>query len=116
MNMNLGLRIREFRQQAGLTQEKLAWAAGIAPAFLGQVERGVKSPTVKTLDKIAGALHISVGELFTGPFNPTGDEDGDIKQIVYQLQDLPKDEVHQISLIIEHIREIRRYERKLIRK
>lgn len=49
--MNIGARIRYFRKLKGLSQEKLAWEAGINPAFLGELERGQKSPTLKTLEK-----------------------------------------------------------------
>lgn len=110
--MNLGLRLREFRQQAGLSQEKLAWSAGIAPAFLGQLERGMKSPTVKTLDKLSKALNISIAELFTGPIDPEDDEKAAMKQIMFQLHDLPIRELHHVSVIIEQIREIRRCEQQ----
>ena len=114
--MKLGPRIREFRQQAGLSQEKLAWNAGIAPAFLGQLERGLKSPTVKTLEKLANALNISVAELFTGPIDLDDDEKTALKQIMFQLHDLPVKELHHISVIIEQVREVRRYEQMLFRE
>ena len=38
--------------------------AEINPAFLGHLERVLKSPTVKTLEKIVHALDISLAELF----------------------------------------------------
>ena len=77
--MNLGSRIRQFRNAAGLSQEKLAWQAGIAPAFLGQLERGLKSPTVKTLEKLTRALGISIAELFSGPADLSDEKDAAIK-------------------------------------
>ena len=97
--MNLGSRIRQFRNAAGLSQEKLAWQAGIAPAFLGQLERGLKSPTVKTLEKLTRALGISIAELFSGPADLSDEKDAAIKQIVYQIRDLPVESIQNISVM-----------------
>lgn len=60
----VGERIRYYRQMRGLSQEKLALAAEINPAFLGHLERGLKSPTITTLDKIIKALGLSYSEFF----------------------------------------------------
>lgn len=106
--MNVGARIKHFRNLAGLSQEKLAWQAGIAPAFLGQLERGMKSPTVKTLDKLTRALDISIAELFSGPVDTTDEKDSAIKQIVYQIHDLPIESIQNLSVIIQNIQEIRK--------
>lgn len=50
--VNVGERIRYFRNLRGWSQETLALQAEINPAFLGHLERGLKSPTIKTLEKI----------------------------------------------------------------
>jgi len=39
----VGKKIKEYRLQAGLTQENLALSSGINVSFLGDVERGLKS-------------------------------------------------------------------------
>lgn len=62
--MNIGERIRYFRHLRGWSQEQLALRAGLNTAFLGHLERGLKSPTVRTVEKIANALEITLGELF----------------------------------------------------
>lgn len=64
MEKTVGERIRYFRMHQGMSQEKLALAAGINTAFLGHLERGLKSPTMTTLDKIVKALGISYCEFF----------------------------------------------------
>ena len=53
--VNVGERIRYFRNLRGWSQETLALQAEINPAFLGHLERGLKSPTIKTLEKIVRA-------------------------------------------------------------
>ena len=59
MDNYIGEKIKYFRVQQGLSQEKLALKAGINPAFLGHLERGLKSPTMTTLDTIIEALNVS---------------------------------------------------------
>lgn len=76
MENKVGSRIRYFRLRNGLSQEKLALAAGINPAFLGHLERGLKSPTMTTLDKIVEALNISYSEFFSEETNENDTESG----------------------------------------
>jgi len=61
----VGERLRLFRQQLGISQEQLAFKAGITPSYLGQVERGEKSPTIDSLEKVAKALNISLEQVFS---------------------------------------------------
>lgn len=57
-------RIKFLRHLRSMSQEDLALRAEINPAYFGQVERGLKCPTVDTLYKISKALDISLSELF----------------------------------------------------
>ena len=50
--VNAGERIRYFRNLRGWSQETLALQAEINLAFLWHLERGLKSPTTKTPEKI----------------------------------------------------------------
>lgn len=61
-----GGRVRDFRKQAGLTQEQLAVKAGLPQSHISRIENGEVSPTRLTLEKIAVALGIPVRE-----FDPT---------------------------------------------
>jgi len=60
----LGLHIRELRQNTGMSQEELALRAGLNAAHLGQIERGLKKPTIETINRIAEALEIPIVKLF----------------------------------------------------
>lgn len=55
----LGSRIREARLAKGFTQEVLAEIAEIGVMYYGEVERGVKMPSMKTFIKIINALDVS---------------------------------------------------------
>ena len=56
--------LRVLRKQNGLTQEELAFQAGINRNYVGQIEREEKSPTVDTLEKLANALKANAVDFF----------------------------------------------------
>jgi transcriptional regulator with XRE-family HTH domain len=62
-SQKLGKRVRQFRLKAELTQEKLSIATGLSQTYLSGVENGTRNPSIKTLDKIAKALHVSISEI-----------------------------------------------------
>lgn len=55
----LGKRIREARTNAGMTQQALADKAGICVMYIGEIERGIKMPSMNSFIKIIEALDIS---------------------------------------------------------
>ncbi len=59
----LGEAGRAKRKQAAFSQEKLAEKADLSTVFISRVERGVESPTVDNLVKIARALGVPVQDL-----------------------------------------------------
>lgn len=60
----LGLRIREVRKAKGLSQSELAERASLSLNFIGLVERGMTSPSLTTLSRIARSLGVPVADLF----------------------------------------------------
>lgn len=60
----VGQRIRNYRTQLGLSQEKLAELSGCHPTYIGQLERGEKNATSESIDKVASSLKISLSKLF----------------------------------------------------
>lgn len=57
--VELGKKLREARNKASLTQEALAEKAEIGVMYLGEIERGIKMPSMKSFIKIIIALDIS---------------------------------------------------------
>ena len=55
----LGKRIREARNKLRFTQEVLAEKADIAVTYLGEIERGEKTPSLDVLINIAESLQVS---------------------------------------------------------
>lgn len=60
----IGRRIRNYRTQQNLSQEKLAEMSGCHPTYIGQLERGEKNATLESVEKIASALNIPLSRLF----------------------------------------------------
>ena len=59
----LGDTVRIKRKNSGFSQEKLAERAGLSTVFISRVERGVESPSLDSLVKIAKALGVRVRDL-----------------------------------------------------
>lgn len=55
----LGKRLRDIRQKKGYTQHALAEIAGIGNVYLGEIERGLKMPSLNIFIKLIEALDIS---------------------------------------------------------
>jgi transcriptional regulator with XRE-family HTH domain len=58
-----GKAVSEVRIELGLSQEDAALASGIDRAYFGHIERATKSPTLKTVWKVADALKVQPSEL-----------------------------------------------------
>lgn len=62
----VGQRIRELRQQTGLSQEKFALKIDMDRTYYASVEKGRRNISVVNLEKIAKGFNISLSELFKG--------------------------------------------------
>lgn len=60
---NFGIHLRKLRQEKKLTQEELADRAGMHFTYIGQIERGLRNPSLVNLHKLAKALKVSAGQL-----------------------------------------------------
>jgi transcriptional regulator with XRE-family HTH domain len=64
MLRRLGARVKLLRRERRLTQEELAERAGLTSKFVGEVERAESNPSAASLARMAGALSVSMGDLF----------------------------------------------------
>jgi transcriptional regulator with XRE-family HTH domain len=58
----LGLEIQRRRGEKGWSQEYLAEMTGLHRTYISQLERGLKSPSVRVLSHITSALSITMSE------------------------------------------------------
>lgn len=76
---NIGKRIRNYREERGMTLEELSNKLGITKGYLSKLERGIKPISLDNLHKIADVLEVDVTDLFphkektTNPFTGDGD-------------------------------------------
>jgi transcriptional regulator with XRE-family HTH domain len=58
--------VTRLREERGLTQEKLGWAAGLHQTEVARIEKGTRNPGFDTIIKVAGGLGVPPAELFKG--------------------------------------------------
>lgn len=59
----IGEKIRKFRKDKDITQEKLAELAKVDPKSIVDIESGKRNPTLKTISKIAQKLNVPLSDL-----------------------------------------------------
>ncbi len=62
--MDVSSRIKQLRESAGLSKNKLASMSGISQAYISMLEAGTKQPTVEKLSAICNALGITLSDFF----------------------------------------------------
>lgn len=62
--MDIGLKIKEARSKKGMTLKDLSEKSGLSVGFLSQLERGMTTIAVDSLEKIADILSMSVTDFF----------------------------------------------------
>ena len=60
----IGRQVRVYRTQLGMTNANLARQSGLSPGMLSKIENGHTSPSLATLQAVAGALNVPVTALF----------------------------------------------------
>jgi transcriptional regulator with XRE-family HTH domain len=107
----LGGRLRSLRISLGLTQEQLAERANLHYSYIGQVERGEKTPSLRTLKRLAEAMHTRV-EYLVGETPTYEDQTGDLRrELLALLSDCPPQELQlimdMIRVLVFHLRDRR---------
>lgn len=98
----VGDRIKYFRRLKSVSQEELALQANLNPAYFGQVERGVKCPTIDTLCKIASALEVSPAELLQSDDRPAHPSEYNSRAAA-MLARVPEEKLDQVLRIMDEI-------------
>ncbi|MBQ9347310.1 MAG: helix-turn-helix transcriptional regulator [Oscillibacter sp.] len=101
----VGARIRYFRHVRAFSQEEAAFRADLNPAYYGQVERGIKCPSVDTLYKISRALEVPLPDLvrIEPPYRVP---EGVANQADELLSRVPPDKMDQVLGLLEGIIEL----------
>lgn len=80
--IEIGQRLRQRRQELGLTREKMAELADIGTGYYGQLEVGTSQMSVDTLIKLARSMHLPMEYILFG----TGYEPGNADPVIDLLK------------------------------
>ena len=69
----VGLLIREYRLRKGMSKEVLSGLAGLDRTHYSKIERGLRSPTIDTLFRIAHAMDVPPHEIIKALEDRTGE-------------------------------------------
>ena len=70
MSSIAGRRIKQIREQKGISQNRLAKMANVSQSAISAIENDTKSPSVETIELIARALGCELYELLTEKKQP----------------------------------------------
>lgn len=114
--MNLGDKIRQLREDTGLTQGQLAAGSSVSQGYLSQLENGeVKNPSAAVLLRVAHAIKIDADELFEAAGYPTVRTLKEIYQgyestidpgLLKYLARLPRDRQRRLLLLLEGMKQV----------
>lgn len=68
----VGEHVRHLRDQAGLSLRALATASGFSPSLLSQLENGLVSPSIHSMERISSALGVTLAAFFFAVANANG--------------------------------------------
>lgn len=64
VQFKFGMRVRQLRLAAGLTQEDLAHRCGLFRTYMSRIETGRANPTLTMVDALATSLKVPIAALF----------------------------------------------------
>ena len=62
--MKIGLRIKQLREKAKMSQKDLSFASNLDRSYIASVESGKRNISIVNIEKIAKALNVSLRKLF----------------------------------------------------
>jgi len=93
MNYEFGLKLKELRLQAGLTQKELGDRIGISKSVVSFYEHLDRTPSPDVLIKLSSVFHVSADELL-----------GIQKKDVVDVSGLDEDDVKVVRMVVEQLR------------
>lgn len=99
-NVQIGMRVKQAREMAGLTQERLAELLDVTAQYISGVERGAVGLSVPILLQICSVLLVSSDFILLGEMNVT-----DTSSIATRLSRLPAEHIRNVEEIINRYME-----------
>lgn len=110
LKQRVGLRIRNLRKTAGLTQDQLAGLIGMSVQMVQQVERGVTAPSFCTLEALSDALQAPPAMMFPATVSAKQSvaEDNVVSAIMAGAVRLTKEDAEILLALAAHLNERKR--------
>jgi len=96
--VKVGHRLRIERENFNMTREALAELINISPYFLGQIERGERKMSIKTLTAVSQCLHISIDYLIYGSDSAWNNNADDLYSLLRRCSEM---EINVFKTIIK---------------
>ena len=87
---SFGKKIKNARKEMGLTQFELAEKINVSQNFLGDIERGIKLPSLPKLILLSNVLKLSLDNMFLDSLDNTLEEPEEIYYTDKQLNVMKK--------------------------
>lgn len=94
-NVQIGIRVKQARDAAGLTQERLAELVDVTAQYLSGVERGTVGLSVPILCRLCSVLLVSSDFILSGDAEPS-----DVTSITARLSRLPPEHVENVEKLL----------------
>ncbi|MBR5091127.1 MAG: helix-turn-helix transcriptional regulator [Ruminiclostridium sp.] len=91
-----------------MSQEELALAAGLTPAYLGRVERGEKCPSVETIYKLSSGLNVPMTEIVDISTELSPAKEQALRRVESILADMPDDAALRLADFIQQLADFRK--------
>ncbi|MFO0604543.1 MAG: helix-turn-helix transcriptional regulator [Polyangiales bacterium] len=100
-----GERLRALRTAASLTQAELAERADLDVSYVSQLERGLRDPSLSSIEAVAGALGLSVAQFFDDAAAAAGAaRDAQARAIAQELSSLDEESRRDFVEILRRFR------------
>lgn len=101
--------IRLLRQKSGLSQRQLAMRMKVPRTYVSKIENEKAMPTLSSLERLASALEVPMGDLLKGANRSLEDEISDLMQDDFMAQVIPyldKLDAMQRSSLLSQVRDL----------
>lgn len=107
-----GLRVQSLRRRTGMSQQQLADAIGKSLDTVSNVERGISSTRIETMDVIAKVLGVSLAELFEldAPVSRDKETRKAVERLVRLVEGESAETIDTLTKMVELALGLRRHE------
>ena len=95
-------RLKQLRKEAGLTQKNIADNFNTSPQSYAQWEKGLRSPSKESLEKLANFFNVSIDYILGNSDIKNPNEKSELESLFNQLDDEQKEKaIHFLNNLIK---------------